>query len=332
MRKPKILHLLDDRRVGGISRTLGPKISSQLRDKFDFIAAPTQMSEPALRRLKPDITILHDPCTWRNLPLLCRITPCTKLIVHDHHYSRSFEQYNVPSKMRFRLMLRLAYGTANRVVAVSHAQGEWMREHRLVEPHKLSVIRQSPPIAEFLDIPAKQRALPVILAAYGRFSQQKGFDILLRAMQLVPSHEVQLLLGGYGSDEAMLRQLAQGTENIRFVGKIDDVPAFLATCDVVLIPSRWEPWGNVCLEAKAAGKPVIVCGVDGLVEQVEECGLVVPPEDPQALAQAIAQICDLPAETLTRWGQNGRRAVRSSGDKYLEEWEALLWEVLSKPN
>jgi glycosyltransferase involved in cell wall biosynthesis len=95
------------------------------------------------------------------------------------------------------------------------------------------------------------------LGAYGRFSQQKGFDILIKAMQLVPSNQVQLILGGYGADEAMLKQLAEGMENVRFLGAISDVPSFLSTCDVVIIPSRWEPWGNVCLEAKAAGKPVI---------------------------------------------------------------------------
>lgn len=327
--KPRILKLLSDRRVGGVNKTMEGLMNSRLGEQFDFLAAMVSESKSALRTLSPDIVIFHDPCAWKNLKSLCAIARQTRLIIHDHHYSQWFEHYKVPAKFRFRLMLQLTYGTADRVVAVSHAQGQWMQDCRLVASDKLSVIQQSPPIAKFLEVPAKQCDRPLILGAYGRFSQQKGFDILLRAMPQLRSHEVQLILGGYGDDEPMLRQLAQGMENVRFLGKISDVPVFLTACDVVVIPSRWEPWGNVCLEAKAAGKPVIVTAVDGLVEQVDACGLVVPPEDPKALAQAIAQICDLPAATLTSWGQNGRRAVRLAGDEYLEAWETLLWQVLS---
>jgi glycosyltransferase involved in cell wall biosynthesis len=305
-------------------------INSPLGEKFEFVAATVSESKLALRSQKPDIVIFHDPCSWRNLPTLWAIARQTRLIIHDHHYSQGFEQYKVPSKTRFRLMLKLTYGTADRVVAVSRAQGQWIQDHQLVKPHQLSVIQQSPPTAKFLEVPFKPCDRPLILGAYGRFSQQKGFDILIKAMRLVPSDQVQLVLGGYGADEAMLKQLAEGMENVQFLGSISNVPAFLSTCDVVIIPSRWEPWGNVCLEAKAAGKPVIVAAVDGLVEQVQDCGIIVPAENPEALAKAIAQISNLPDETLANWGQNGREAVRSSSDDYFKAWEGLLWEVLGE--
>ncbi|MBD2175768.1 glycosyltransferase family 4 protein [Pseudanabaena sp. FACHB-1998] len=328
--KIKVLKLLSDRNLGGVNKTMEGLMNSPLGEKFEFLTAPVSDSKSALKALKPELTIFHDPCSWRNLTALWAIAKQTRLIIHDHHYSQGFEQYQVPSKARFRLMLKLTYGTAHRVVAVSHAQGQWMRDYQLASPNKLSVIQQSPPIAKFLEVPFKPCDRPLTLGAYGRFSQQKGFDILIKAMRLVPSRQVQLILGGYGADEAMLKQLAEGMENVRFLGSISDVPAFLSTCDVVIIPSRWEPWGNVCLEAKAAGKPVIVTAVDGLVEQVQDCGIVVPAENPQALAKAIAQISNLPDETLANWGQNGREAVRSSSDDYFNAWESLLWEVLAK--
>ena len=328
--KIKVLKLLSDRNLGGVNKTVEGLINSPMGERFEFLTAPVSESASALKTLKPEITIFHDPCSWRNLTTLWAIAKHTRLIIHDHHYSQGFEQYKVPSKTRFRLMLKLTYGTANRVVAVSQAQGQWMRDHHLIKPEKLSVIQQSPPITKFLEVPVKPCDRPLILGAYGRFSQQKGFDILIKAMRLVPSDQVQLILGGYGADEAMLRQLAEGMENIRFLGSISDVPAFLSTCDVVVIPSRWEPWGNVCLEAKAAGKLVIVTAVDGLVEQVQDCGIIVPAENPEALAKAIAQISNIPDETLANWGQNGREAVRSSSDDYFKAWEALLWEVLGE--
>lgn len=327
--RPKVLKLLSDRNLGGVNKTMEGLISSPLGEKFEFLTANVSEAQTALRSLKPDIAIFHDPCNWQNLTSLWKIARQTRLIIHDHHYSKGFEDYNVPSKFRFRLMLQLTYGTAHRVVAVSYAQGQWMREHNLVKSENLAVIQQSPPIAKFLEIAPKPRDRPLVLGAYGRFSQQKGFDLLLRAMQQVPSEQVQLLLGGYGSDETMLKQIAQGLENVQFLGTIRDVPAFLSQCDVVVIPSRWEPWGNVCLEAKAAGKPVIVTATDGLVEQVEACGLVVPVEDPDALAKAIIQVASLSDATLANWGQSGRRAVSSAGSKYLEAWESILWEVLA---
>jgi len=97
----------------------------------------------------------------------------------------------------------------------------------------------------------------------------------------------------------------------------------------VVIPSRWEPWGNVCLEAKAAGKPVIVTAVDGLVEQVTDCGLVVAAENPEALAQAITQVSSLDDAQIASWGRKGREAVRFSGDQYITAWGDLLEEVFA---
>jgi glycosyltransferase involved in cell wall biosynthesis len=116
---------------------------------------------------------------------------------------------------------------------------------------------------------------------------------------------------------------------VEFVGRVDDVPRFLETCDVVVIPSRWEAWGNVCLEAKAAARPVIASDVDGLTEQVQNCGLLVPPDNPTKLAEAIAHIVSLPAEQLETWSSNGRNAVRGSNERYLAEWKALFQEVLA---
>ncbi len=117
------------------------------------------------------------------------------------------------------------------------------------------------------------------------------------------------------------------------MGKVDDVPAFLAQSDVVIIPSRWEPWGNVCLEAKAAHKPVIVSAVDGLVEQVRGigCGICVLPDDPQILAEAIAQFCDRSySASLGSWGEQARESVRDAWEEHLNAWEDLLCQILAK--
>ncbi|NKB18053.1 MAG: glycosyltransferase family 4 protein [Pseudanabaena sp. CRU_2_10] len=329
--KAKILNLLSDERLGGVKTSLGSLIASHLEAQFEFAIAPLQRAKSSLRNWQPDIIIVHDACSWRILPHLLALKFLkgrTKLVIQDHHYSSAFEQLKVPAPGRFRLMLRLCHWCVDRTLLVSYSQSAWMKKHKLVRPKKLTVIQQSLNCDRFLSIPPKPIQKPLTFAACGRFDGQKGFDILLQSVSLIPHVDFRLLIAGYGSDEAELRRLAAGNPKVQFVGTVKDMPAFLSNCDAVIIPSRWEPWGNVCLEAKAAGKPVIVSAVDGLVEQVQNCGLLVPPEDPQALAQAIAQVCEMPSAELSGWGIQGRESAIDAWDEHLTAWEALLCQLL----
>jgi glycosyltransferase involved in cell wall biosynthesis len=320
----KVLKILSDLQVGGVVKTMGGLVGSEIGQKIKFVVVSRSEARSALEEIKPDLVILHDPCSWKLLPQLWQIRQQCKIIIHDHTYCNGFEQSNVKQKQRFRLMLRLAYSLATRVVAVSHAQADWMRQHHLVDPEKLTVITQTTPLHELLAMPLCRWQQPRILGAYGRFSEQKGFDILLQAMQQIPDVNVKLRIGGYGEDENKLRKLAAGNRNIEFLGVLKDIPAFLDDCDGVVIPSRWEPWGNVCLEVKAAARPVIASSIDGLVEQVNDCGLLVPPGDPQALAAAIAHFCTLPDQKLQIWGENGRQNVKNAWQDYIHTWADLL--------
>ncbi len=324
--KAKIFHLINDRRLGGVNKVL-TSLNESLREDIKGTVVGSNFWR-FIKEGAGDLTIFHESCSWRKLGELIFLKLRGKLIIHDHQYCQGFETYNVPSPFRFRLMLKLAYGMADRVVAVSHAQAQWMAENRLVKPSKLRVIQQSTKIEELLALPPKPVEPPLILGAYGRFDRQKGFDVLIKAMRLIPKEKVRLYLGGYGPDEEALQELAREQENIKFLGTILDVPAFLNACDVVVIPSRWEPWGNVCLEAKAAGKPVIACRVDGLIEQMSDCGILVPPEDPESLAGALEKLCSLPESALKDWGQRGRESVRDAWKNYVIQWESLIWEIL----
>jgi glycosyltransferase involved in cell wall biosynthesis len=328
--KLKILHILNDRNVGGILNTTKSIIDSRLKEQFEFFFLTESEAIASLSKLKPDLIVWHDPCSWRGLLPLFRLRLATKLLIHEHHYSESFEQWKVHSLPRFRLLLWLAYGIANKVVAVSEGQAAWIRAHHLVRPSKLATIQQCHHLEHYLALPSKPSDSPLVLAAYGRFSQQKGFDTLMRAMQLVPDLPIQLRVGGYGEQEEQLRSLAGDNPRIRFVGSLSNVSSFLAESDVVIIPSNWEPWGNVCLEAKAAGKAVIVTRVDGLIEQVCDCGLLVPPNDPQALAESISKVHTVPRSQLQRWGQNGRADVKNAWADYITTWEALLCDLCKR--
>ena len=82
----------------------------------------------------------------------------------------------------------------------------------------------------------------------------------------------------------------------------------------------------MCLEAKAAGKPVVVFAVDGLKEQVQDCGLLVTPNDSNKLAEAIASLAEKP---LNQWGEVGRQSVIHCWDDFLNSWSAFLQEAVA---
>ncbi|MBE9009892.1 glycosyltransferase family 4 protein [Pseudanabaenaceae cyanobacterium LEGE 13415] len=329
--KPKIVHLLDDQSVGGVRRWIETISDSRLNSQFEFQPVRSTELFPVLRSQKVALVICHNPSSWkRSLNLIRTKRQGVKLIIVEHHYCEGFEQINVPSVRRFRAMLKWNYGIVDRVASVSQGQSTWIQKHQLIQSTKLATIPLSTQVDPFLEVPKKQLQKPFILGAYGRFSQQKGFDTLLKAMQQISTTDVQLYLGGFGEDESLLRKLATHLPNVKFWGAVRDVRGFLSACDAIVIPSRWEPGGTVCIEAKAAGKPVIVSDVDGLPEQVQNCGIVVPPNDPTPLATAIETISKMPHERIEAWREAARNSVENAWEHYLAEWETFLWKLLGE--
>jgi glycosyltransferase involved in cell wall biosynthesis len=164
------------------------------------------------------------------------------------------------------------------------------------------------------------------LLAIGRLISIKGFDVLLRAFALaradVPA--LTLDLAGDGPLAADLR--AAAPEGVRFLGHVAPVAPLLEQAAVVVVPSRGEGFGMVALEAAERGRAAIVSDVGGLPEIVEHgaTGLVVPPGDERALADAIVQLVRTP-EIVRAYGEAAReRAVREfSADAAADGVEAV---------
>jgi glycosyltransferase involved in cell wall biosynthesis len=319
--KPTVWHLIGDKRAGGSNHLVRQLIDSPLSDRFEFTMLKLPEAKTKLKHFLPDLIIFHYPCAWKYLPDLVLLKRHSKLFIYDHHYCEGFEREQVSSRFRFRLMLRLAYDLADGVISVSQAQSQWMVSQKLIKASKVRIIPSASKLKEILKLEPKIPSQPLQLGAYGRFAPQKGFDVLLKAMALLPPEQFQLNLGGYGQDEELIYNLAEGLSHVNLIGTVTDVPSFLASCDVIIIPSRWEPWGLVCLEAKAAGKPVVASDVDGLSEQIKDCGRLVPPNNIQKLAEAIAS---LPQQDLTAWGQTGKALAFNAWNDFLQNWEEFL--------
>lgn len=168
-----------------------------------------------------------------------------------------------------------------------------------------------------------------LLLAMGRLHENKAYDVLLRALPLLP--DSWLWLAGEGPLQADLTGLADElgvSDRVRFLGWRDDKEALLAAADLVVVPSRVEPFGNVILDAWAAGRPLVAAAAAGPAAYATdgENALLVPIDDADALAAAIRRVLDEPAlrAGLVAGG------TRSHAEGYTEAAITRRWLELMK--
>jgi glycosyltransferase involved in cell wall biosynthesis len=151
-----------------------------------------------------------------------------------------------------------------------------------------------------------------------RLARDKGLDVLLEACGLLRARglDLRLALVGEGEEEAALRAQAQRLglgESVDFLGAVapGDLAPHYRAADVVVLPSRREGLGLVLVEALFCQRPVIGTRVGGIPDVVAdgETGLLVPPDDPLALAEALAHLLSDPV-LATRLAAAGYAHVR----------------------
>jgi len=155
----------------------------------------------------------------------------------------------------------------------------------------------------------------LLMGTVGRLHRAKGLADLLAALAQVRERipTVRLLLVGDGELRGELEAQTQSlglSSVVTFAGIRADVPEILAALDIFVLPSLWEGMPLVLLEAMAASLPVVVTAVGGTPEVVVDgvTGLLVPPRDPAALAQAIIRLLRDP-DLRRRMGRAGRRQI-----------------------
>lgn len=326
---PHILHLVDDASPGGVTRVL------QHLSRCPHLAAFACHRVGVVRRgaLRPpdltaaDLIVSHLSLSWRTLPALAalRATAGLRPLVHvEHSYSAGFETACVPARTRFRTMLRLGFGLCDRVVAVSAGQADWMRGARLLPAARLQVIPSTVNLDAFAALPAASHP-PRVIGALGRFDRQKGFDILIRAFRNRPHAPLQLRLIGDGPEAPALRTLAAGDPRIRFSGFTDDPAAAMAGLDAVAMPSRWEPYGLVALEARAAGRLLLAAPVDGLGDHIRDGALAVRDSSEAGWAAALDALTDMaPGPRVAR----ARAAALGADRAFAQGWADLVQDCL----
>lgn len=175
-----------------------------------------------------------------------------------------------------------------------------------------------------------------------RLVDKKAVDVAIRAMGQLRDWSVstQLVVLGDGPLRSVLERLADDlgvAERVHFLGSIDHASARRITADAlfVIVPSRWEAFGMVCLEAMIAGKAVVGTRNGGISEIVVdgETGLLVPPDDPVELAKAIRALLD-DRERADKMGSSGReRALKHfTWDQMLDRYEDVFCQAVDRPS
>lgn len=271
MSRARVVHLVDDTTAGGVMRVLDHILTApEMGEMAQHSLVRVERGRVSLKRIEADVIVSHLAVSWRALPMLAALRarhPLTPLVHVEHSYTEGFVAANVRRKGRFATLLRLAYRLFDRVVAVSRAQGEWLTRSGAVRAAALRVIPSCVDLSEFRAVAPATGPLRVI-GAIGRLDRQKGFDRLIRAFRDLPDPAVRLHVHGEGPELARLRDLAGADSRIAFKGFSADPVAAMRSVDVVAMPSNWEAYGLVAIEALSAGRRLLVNPVDGLTDHV----------------------------------------------------------------
>ena len=271
-----------------------------------------------IRRGGFDLVHTHSFRTELGAALATRALAGRPRLVRTVHNTDDF--YTRP---RYRGLARAASRTMDRIIAISDAVAGFLRRDAGLAGSPIERIYYGLDVAPYRpDVPPPSRRGPdarPTLGVLARLAPQKGHRVLFDAMPSIVAEvpSVQARIVGHEElstvDELRAYAATRGiSEHVSFEGFRADVPGLLANLDVFVLPSLWEGFGLVLLEAMAAGRPVVASAVGPVPEIVVEgeTGLLVPPGDPDALARAITRVLRDP-DLAARLGRAGRARVEA---------------------
>ncbi len=280
-----------------------------------------------LRRARPDVVHTHSSKAGVLGRLASETTGVGARVHTPHTFAFLFEELFGPLKRRLFYDLERRLGAAcARVVAVSADEAEGFVASGVVDAERLAVIengvdpapwRDALPV-DFASVPETaglDPARPTILCA-GLLYAAKGQDLLLEALADPRNAAWQCVFAGSGPDAAALADRARAlglTDRARFVEFRRDLPAWMAACDALALPSRWEGMPYVALEAGAAGKPTVATPVDGARAFVDAAtGWRAAAITAGDVADALAACLDAGADERGRRGAAARERVHET--------------------
>jgi glycosyltransferase involved in cell wall biosynthesis len=367
LKPPRIVHVIHSSAFGGGPNMLAI-ICLRLRDQFDMeVVCDGQGDVPArletaglkvhrlplttkwsftahiprlaavVRSRQPDLVQLHGQFAGSLGQLSLQLAGRPKS-VYAVQWPSYLDDTGPWSRLRNYTAERVSCGRATAVVAVAEHDRKTLVARGLCRLDKISVIHN----AYYPDALAYGAVEPVhsgngsVVGFVGRLSDQKGVEFLIRAVpQVLGAHpQTRFMIVGDGPErprlEAMVVELGVGRA-VEFAGYQAEPSRLVSGLDAVVIPSIYDPFPLVTLEVMASGRPVVGAAVGGIPEAVEDgtTGILVPPRDPAAIAQALIRLIDSPKLRL-EMGAAARASARRrfSPDVIAAQYAALYRRLL----
>jgi glycosyltransferase involved in cell wall biosynthesis len=231
---------------------------------------------------------------------------------------------------------------ASRVIAVSQAVVESLKQNDVIDSAKISVVRNGIDVERFRRTPSETGDSRLLVGTVGHLAPIKGHDIFVRAAALIAARRRDVCFVVIGEDKSAVMDHRKSLEDlvaelglneiVTLPGWRDDMPAALSELTLFVSAARAEPFGLAIVEAMAAGLPVVATESEGAVEIIEDAvtGKLVPVDDVEALAQAIEDLLHDPLER-ERLGRNASRVARErfSLERMARDTEQVYREVMA---
>jgi glycosyltransferase involved in cell wall biosynthesis len=215
-----------------------------------------------------------------------------------------------PGKTAFK---RAEIASADRVIAVSPSSAEFISQRYKLRTEALDVVMNGiAPQARPVRTAAQNDTGPVRVLSVGSVIQQKGHELLLDAAQRAGARWNVTVIGDGRLRAPLSERALEHSLPVEFIGYSPAVADHLLRADIACLPSRWESCPYAALEAMSVGLPLVGADVDGLRDLIDHgvTGLLVPPNDPMALAAALDGLSADP-RTRREMGEAGRTRVRT---------------------
>ncbi len=241
---------------------------------------------------------------------------------------------NVSEPLVWKWIKRCMHNMSRVYTAPSRAIQMYLEQAYHVPSDRIVVIPHGIALSSFLALPEPSFVSPCRIGLIGRLVEQKGHKVLIDALTQLSDVPLQVMCVGSGERKDALQTYAKEkgvSERIVWREAVQDVSGVYAQCDIVVIPSLWEGFGLVALEAMASGRYVIVSNVDGLSEIVadSQTGALFPVGDSAALAGCIRAAVQNVGESQRR-AERARKWVSVHGDvatmgkKYTELYHSVV--------
>jgi len=262
-----------------------------------------------LSREKPDVLHTHTS----KAGFLGRIAgklSNVKAIIHTPHGHVFYGYYNRVLSYVFLLFERLATVFTDKIIAITEREKQEYIRLRIAGGEKIQTILNGIYFEQFLSISDSKKVRDelgvkpsvALIGWIGRLVDVKGCEYFIDAADIIRKTfpDSAFLIVGDGPLKGKLEKKTETmglSDRIYFTGYRDDIPNILSSIDILVISSLNEGLGLVAIEAMVSARPVVTTNVGGLPEVVIDgrCGFVVPPKDPDSIADAVLKILTNPS-------------------------------------